>query len=40
MEDSLEGGMATHSRMLAWKIPWTEERGELYSIELQRARHT
>ena len=26
-EDSLEKGMATHSRFLAWRIPWTEERG-------------
>ena len=28
-EDALEQGMATHSRILAWKIPWTEEPGEL-----------
>ena len=30
-EDPLEKEMATHSRMLAWKIPWTEEPGGLYS---------
>ena len=30
-EDPLEKGMATHSSMLAWKIPWTEESGGLYS---------
>ena len=28
-EDSLEDGMATHSSFLAWRIPWTEEPGEL-----------
>ena len=28
-EDSLEAGMATHSRILAWRIPWTEEPGRL-----------
>ena len=28
-EDSLEKGMATHSSILAWRIPWTEESGEL-----------
>ena len=28
-EDPLEKEMATHSSILAWKIPWTEERGEL-----------
>ena len=28
-EDSLEKGMATHSSILAWRIPWTEEPGEL-----------
>ena len=31
--------MATHSRILAWGIPWTEEPGELQSMELQRVRH-
>ena len=31
--------MATHSSILAWKIPWTEESGGLQSMELQRIRH-
>ena len=31
-EDPLEEGMATHSSILAWRIPWTEELGELPSI--------
>ena len=31
--------MATHSSILAWKIPWTEERGRLQSMGLQRVRH-
>ena len=30
-EDPLEEGMATHSSILAWRIPWTEELGELHS---------
>ena len=30
-EDPLEEGMATHSSILAWDIPWTEEPGRLYS---------
>ena len=34
-EDPLEEGMATHSRILAWKVPWTEEPGELQSMGLQ-----
>ena len=38
-EDSLEKGMATHSSILAWKIPWTEEPGGLQSMGLQRFRH-
>ena len=38
-EDPLEDGMATHSNILAWKIPWTEEPGTLQSIELQRVGH-
>ena len=38
-EDPLEKGMATHSSTLAWRIPWTEEPGELWSIGLQRAGH-
>ena len=31
-EDALEKGMATHSRILAWEIPWTEEPGGLQSM--------
>ena len=38
-EDALEEGMATHSSILAWRIPWTEEPGELQSIGLQRVGH-
>ena len=38
-EDPLEKGMATHSNILAWRIPWTEEPGELQSMGLQRAGH-
>ena len=38
-EDPLEKGMATHSSILAWKIPWTEEPGELQSMGLQRIGH-
>ena len=38
-EDSLEKEMATHSSILAWKIPWTEEPGGLQSMGLQRVRH-
>ena len=30
-------GMAAHSSIVAWRIPWTEERGELWSMELQRV---
>ena len=37
--DPLEEGMATHSSILAWEIPWTEEPGRLQSIALQRVRH-
>ena len=37
-EDPLEEEMATHSRILAGEIPWTEEPGGLQSIELQRVR--
>ena len=36
-EDPLEEGMATHSRVLAWRIPWTEEPSGLQSIELDLA---
>ena len=38
-EDPLEKGMATHSSILAWRIPWTEETGGLQSMGLQRVRH-
>ena len=38
-EDPLEEEMATHSSILAWKIPWTEKPGRLQSIGLQRVRH-
>ena len=38
-EEPLEEGMATHSSVLAWRIPWTEKPGGLWSIELQRAGH-
>ena len=38
-EDPLEEGMATHSSILAWRIPWTEEPGRLQSIGSQRADH-
>ena len=38
-EDPLEGEMATHSSILAWEIPWTEEPGGLQSMGLQRVRH-
>ena len=38
-EDPLEKGMATHSSILAWRIPWTEEPGGLQSMELQRIGH-
>ena len=38
-EDPLEEGMATHSSIPAWRIPWTEEPGGLQSMELQRVRH-
>ena len=38
-EDLLEEGIATHSSILAWRIPWTEEPGGLQPIGLQRVRH-
>ena len=38
-EDLLEKEMATHSSILAWKIPWTEEPGRLRSTGLQRVKH-
>ena len=37
-EDPQEESMATHSSVLAWKIPWTEEPGELHSTGSQRVR--
>ena len=37
-EDPLEEGMATHSSVLAWRIPWTEEPGGLQSMGSQRVR--
>ena len=36
-EDSLEKGMATHSSILVWRIPWTEEPGGLKSMGLKRV---
>ena len=39
-EDPLEKGMATHSSILAWRIPWTEEPGRLQSIGSHRVRHS
>ena len=38
-EDPLEEDMATHSSILAWRIPWAEEPGRLQSMGLQRVRH-
>ena len=38
-EDPLEKEMATHTSIVAWKIPWTEEPGRLQSMGLQRVRH-
>ena len=38
-EDPLEKEMATHSSILGWKIPWTEEHGRLQSMGSQRVRH-
>ena len=38
-EDPLEKEMAAHSSILAWKIPWTEERGRLQSMGSQRVGH-
>ena len=39
LEDPLEEGMATHSSILAWRIPWIEEPGRLQSIRSQRIGH-
>ena len=38
-EDPIEKGMATHSSIIAWRIPWTEESDRLQSMGLQRVRH-
>ena len=38
-EDSLQEGMATHSSILAWRIPWTEEPGGQQSMGPQRVGH-
>ena len=39
VKDPLEEGMATHSSILAWRIPWTEEPGRLQSIGSQVGYH-
>ena len=39
-EDPLEKGMVTHSSILAWRIPWTEELGGLQSMGLQKSAAT
>ena len=36
-EDPLDNGMATHSSMLAWRVPWTWESGELQPVVLQKS---
>ena len=38
-DDPLEEEMATHSSILAWEIPWTEESGGLQSMRMQRVKH-
>ena len=38
-EDPLEEGMATHSSIFAWRLPWTEEPGRLQSIGSQTVGH-
>ena len=38
-EDSLEKAVATYCRILAWRIPWTEEPGGLQSMGLQKVGH-
>ena len=38
-EDALEEGMATHSSIFAWRLPWTEEPSGLQSMGSQRVRH-
>ena len=39
LQDPLEKGMAAHSCILGWRIPWTEEPGGLQSMGSQRVRH-
>ena len=39
LEDPLENGMATHSSILAWRIPWAEKAGRLHSTGSQRIGH-
>ena len=39
LEGPLEEALATHSSVLAWRIPWTEEPGGLQSMGLQRVKH-
>ena len=39
LEDPLEKELATHSSILTWRIPWTEEPGSLQSMGSQRGRH-
>ena len=39
-EDTWEKGMATHSTILAWRVSWTEEPGELQSMGSQRVGHS
>ena len=38
-EDPLQKGMATHSSIVGWRIPWTEEPGRLRSTGSQKVRH-
>ena len=38
-KDPLEKGMAIHSSILAWRLPWTEDPGGLQSMGLQKVRH-
>ena len=38
-EDPLEEGMATHSSILAWRLPWTEKPGDPWSIGSLRVKH-
>ena len=38
-KDPLEKGMAIHSSILAWRLPWTEEPGRLQSVGAQRIKH-